>query len=258
MEIQFITTLQLVTFTFVSMKLHSVILALIISTSSLTVKAQNDSTKKDFVGQKWYKSTVFKTVVAPVVLIGYGVSITGVNGFPYSSRQVQAYTTKVFPGFHTSIDDFLAFSPPALALGLKTAGVKTEHNILDGFLLYAFSFGLSEGLVEGLKYTVHEKRPDGSDNLSFPSAHTSAAFAGAEFLHQEYINQSGWYSAAGYSLGAATGVLRLLNDKHWLSDVLVGAGIGILSTKVVYLVYPIIKKKLARHKGQSGYYGLKY
>jgi len=195
----------------------------------------------------WYKSTVFKTIAAPVLLTGYGLSVSGSHGIP-SSDQVRDAALKTFPGFHTSVDDYMAFSPAALALGLKLGGVKTEHNLVDGFFLYAFSFGLSEGIVEGLKFAVHEKRPDGSDYLSFPSAHTSAAFAGAEFLHQEYINQSGWYSAAGYSLGSATGVLRILNDKHWFSDVLVGAGIGILSTKVVYLVYPVIKKKLSKHK----------
>jgi len=235
------------------MKLLSLLTILFQITFGFSANGQGDSTHQNIIKQKWYKSTTFKTVAAPVLLIGYGISVTGPNGFPFSSRQVQAEAVKTFPGFRTSIDDYLAFSPGALALGLKLSGIKTEHTLLDGFLLYAFSFGLSEGIVEGLKYTVHEMRPDGSDNLSFPSAHSSAAFSGAEFLHQEYINQSGWYSAAGYSLGAATGILRIINDKHWFSDVLVGAGIGILSTKVVYLVYPIIKKKLTKHKRQVGF-----
>ena len=55
-----------------------------------------------------------------------------------------------------------------------------------------------------------------------------------------------WYSIAGYSFATATGALRILNDKHWLSDVLAGAGIGILSTEVVYMVYPFIQKKIAQ------------
>jgi len=231
------------------MKRVSILFLLLLVFAWYSGYAQVDSVKNDNINsQKWYKSTVFKTITAPALLMGYGISVSGENGFPYSSKQVQVATAKTFPRFKTGIDDYLAFSTPALALGLKLSGVKTEHNLLDGFLLYAFSFGLSEGIVEGLKYTVHEIRPDHSDNLSFPSAHTSAAFAGAEFLHQEYINQSGWYSAAGYTLGAATGTLRILNDKHWLSDVLVGAGIGILSTKIVYLAYPAIKKKLKRHR----------
>jgi membrane-associated phospholipid phosphatase len=207
---------------------------------------QADSISGQATVTKWYKTTAFKTVAAPVVLIGYGLSSIDNHGL-YSSWHAQRDITAAFPGFHSHVDDYLAFSPAALAVGLKLGGIQTQHTWVDGFILYALSFALSEGLTEGLKYTVQKQRPDNSDFLSFPSGHTSFAFQGAEFLHQEYIDQSGWYSAAGYSLAAATGAMRMLNNKHWLSDVCVGAGIGILSTKLIYLVYPEIRKKILKN-----------
>lgn len=75
-------------------------------------------------------------------------------------------------------------------------------------------------------------RPDGSNNKSFPSGHTATAFMAATMLHKEYGGRSPWYSIAGYSMATVTGVSRMLNNKHWLSDVLVGAGIGILGVSV--------------------------
>jgi membrane-associated phospholipid phosphatase len=54
----------------------------------------------------------------------------------------------------------------------------------------------------------------------------------AEFMHQEYKDQSVWYSIAGYTAATATGVLRMYNVRHWFSDVVAGAGIGILGTKL--------------------------
>lgn len=75
----------------------------------------------------------------------------------------------------------------------------------------------------GLKYLVKKKRPDGSDNHSFPSGHSALAFADASFVMRRY----GWkfgvpmYAVAGY---VAWG--RTYAKKHDFWDVLTGAGIG--------------------------------
>ena len=77
----------------------------------------------------------------------------------------------------------------------------------------------------------------------FPSGHTTEAFAYAEFIQQEYKDVSPWYGAVGYAAATATGLLRIYNNKHWLSDVVAGAGIGMASTKLAYLLYRAIKRK---------------
>jgi len=196
----------------------------------------------------WYRTPTFKTVALPALFIGYGLSVTGNHGLFISSQSVQSFIVKTYPGFNSQLDNYLQFSPAVLALGLKASGVKTEHTWVEGLILYAASAAITEGVTEGLKYTVHEMRPNSSDYFSFPSGHTSIAFQGAEFLHQEYINQSCWYSVAGYGLATSTAALRMLNNEHWFSDVLVGAGIGILSTRLAYLVYPALKKKFIKGK----------
>jgi hypothetical protein len=71
---------------------------------------------------------------------------------------------------------------------------------------------------------------------------------GAEFLYQEYKDISPWYGIAGFGVAAGTGFFRMYNNKHWLTDVAAGAGIGILSTKLAYLIYPYLKKKFFNNR----------
>lgn len=54
--------------------------------------------------------------------------------------------------------------------------------------------------------------------------------------------RSPWYSVAGYTIATATAYSRLLNNRHWISDVLAGAGIGILSTELGYWITGLIFK----------------
>lgn len=127
-------------------------------------------------------------------------------------------------------------------LGLKIGGVRGRSSWGRMLVSDAFSVALMAGAVNSLKYTCRMPRPDGSNNKSFPSGHTATAFMAATMLHKEYGGRSPWYSIAGYSMATVTGVSRMLNNKHWLSDVLVGAGIGILSVELGYLFADLIFK----------------
>jgi len=80
-------------------------------------------------------------------------------------------------------------------------------------------------------------RPDTGAPDSFPSGHTAQAFAAATFMHKEYGKQNIWYSIGAYSLATGIGAFRIMNNRHWVSDVLVGAGIGIFSTNMAYLTH---------------------
>ena len=148
--------------------------------------------------------------------------------------------------FKTGIDDYTQFFGPAMTVGLKLAGVEGRSDWGRFLASTAMSYGLMAGFVNSIKYTAKEMRPDGSTANSWPSAHTATAFVGATILHKEYgLTRSPWYSVAGYGVATATGVMRVLNNRHWVSDVLSGAGIGIMSGELAYAFSDLIFK----HRG---------
>lgn len=149
---------------------------------------------------------------------------------------------------NTFIDNILPFVAPASVYVLNWSGVRGKHNFIDRTVLLGISAIFTGVLVYSCKLSINRVRPDGDGSNSFPSMHTAVAFMGAEFLRQEFGDQSVWYGIAGYTLAAGTGFLRMYNNRHWFSDVLAGAGIGILSAKMAYWIYPEIRKWYAGSK----------
>ena len=145
--------------------------------------------------------------------------------------------------FKTHIDDYSQFFGPVVTTGLKIAGVEGRSDWGRYLASTAMSYGIMAAFVNGIKYTAKEMRPDGSTANSWPSGHTATAFVGATLLHKEYgLTRSPWYSVAGYTVATATGVMRVLNNRHWVSDVLSGAGIGIMSTELAYAFSDLLFK----------------
>lgn len=156
--------------------------------------------------------------------------------------------------FKTRIDDYSQFFGPAMATGLKVAGVEGRSNWPRYLASAAMSYAIMGGLVNSIKYTAKEMRPDGSTANSWPSGHTATAFVGATILHKEYGERSPWFSVAGYGVATATGVMRVLNNRHWVSDVLSGAGIGITSGELAYALSDLIFKDYGLVRGKPADY----
>ena len=143
--------------------------------------------------------------------------------------------TQLLTDFKTGIDDYTQFFGPAMVVGLKLGGYEGRSDWPRLLASAGMSYLIMAGLVNGIKYTAKEMRPDGSTANSWPSGHTATAFVGASLLHKEYgLTRSPWWSVAGYGVATATGVMRVLNNRHWISDVMSGAGIGIMSTELGY------------------------
>lgn len=145
--------------------------------------------------------------------------------------------------FHQTYDDYLQYAPAGLMLGLKACGVESRSSWGRMLTSDAFSAALMAIAVNSLKYSCNVMRPDGSTRNSFPSGHTATAFMTATMLHKEYGHRSPWYSIAGYTAATVTGVTRQLNNRHWISDVMVGAGIGILAAEFGYFLADLIFKE---------------
>ena len=91
-------------------------------------------------------------------------------------------------------------------------------------------FLVTAAWTTAIKYPTHRRRPNGANYLSFPSGHTSNAFAWATVAAHHY----GWkLGLPSYLLAGAIGVGRMEKNAHWLSDVLAGATLGILVGRTV-------------------------
>ena len=151
--------------------------------------------------------------------------------------------TQLLTDFKTGIDDYTQFFGPAMVVGLKVGGYEGRSDWGRLLASAGMSYAIMAGFVNGIKYTAKEMRPDGSTRNSWPSGHTATSFVGATLLHKEYgLTRSPWFSVAGYGVATATGVMRVLNNRHWVSDVMSGAGIGILSTELGYALGDVLFK----------------
>ena len=217
------------------------ILAIVISFNFLLpVFGQNHDHDSTF-----QKSSI-KHYIIPTILIGGGIAI---NNQDFKSKQ-STWHTDNYKDFKTKADDFLQLAPHAAVFGLDWIGVKSKHGFKDKVGLMFTGGIIMLGTVQVLKSTTNEVRPDGSAANSFPSGHTANAFFGATILAKEYSDKSILIPIGGYAVATLTGALRMANDRHWASDVLAGAGLGIISGEVAYIVYPWLKEKLGR-KGRN-------
>ncbi|WP_082037006.1 phosphatase PAP2 family protein [Flavobacterium sp. MEB061] len=192
----------------------------------------------------------YKQLIIPGVLLGYGF-------IGLESDQLKSYNSEIKEEVNedidhkVSIDDFSQWAPAASVYALNAFGVKGKNNLKDRSIILASSYLMMSASVFALKNITKVERPDGSSNNSFPSGHTATAFAGAEFMYQEYKDQSIWYGIAGYAVATGTGLFRMYNDRHWLTDVVAGAGIGILSTKAAYWIYPYLQNKVFKSSKEN-------
>ncbi|HTE24736.1 phosphatase PAP2 family protein [Flavitalea sp.] len=183
-----------------------------------------------------------KSFYVPAGLITYGIVSLESHNLRQLNHKVREEIYLENPHKKLGVDDYLQYAPAVAVYGLNFAGVKGLNNFRDRTLIYLMSDIILNAAVSGGKKVTRELRPDESNYLSFPSGHTAHAFASAEFLRQEYKHVSPWYGYAGYAVAVTTGYLRMYNNRHWLSDVAAGAGVGIASTKIAYWLYPKVKK----------------
>ena len=197
-------------------------------------------------GVKPYKFMDDMTFVGiPLFVAGWALK-SDKNMFRVNAKADQGgkKNTQLLTDFKTGIDDYTQFFGPVMTVGLKLAGYEGRSDWPRLLASAGMSYLIMAGLVNGIKYTAKEMRPDGSTANSWPSGHTATAFVGATLLHKEYgLTRSPWWSVAGYGVATATGVMRVLNNRHWISDVMSGAGIGILSGELGYALCDLMFKQ---------------
>lgn len=207
----------------------------------------DDAVAVEFVDE----STRFnaKQLILPGALIAVG-SLGLVPAVKEINRDIRDEVADMRDGHYFRADDYLQYLPVVSTYGLSLLGAKARHSYLDRTFLIATSYLTMGILVNGLKYTVREPRPTGARN-SFPSGHTATAFMGAELVRMEYKDASVWYGVGAYVVATGVGVLRVWNERHWATDVLAGAGIGILSARVAYWLLPFERRLFGLDKKKN-------
>ena len=215
------------------------ILSSFFSYAQLNIK--NDSIKK-----KQSQNLKFNTkqLIIPSVLFTYGLISIESDYLKLVNTQLREEVQESIDEKIT-IDDFTQYAPGISVYAINNLGIKGKNNLRDRSIILGTSYLLMGTTVYALKNITKIERPDGSSFNSFPSGHTATAFAGAEFLWQEYKDVNIWYGISGYIVATGTGFFRIYNGRHWLSDVVMGAGIGILTTKIAYWIFPYIDKHIS-------------
>ncbi|SHE46530.1 PAP2 superfamily protein [Mariniphaga anaerophila] len=178
------------------------------------------------------KKRGLKPWIAPAVLISGGTALHFATEAKTNVRDFMQENLE----YHGTVDDYLQYAPGVAVYVFNALGIKGKNNFGNSTALLIKSFLLNGLITDQLKYRVNEPRPNGGVR-SFPSGHTSKAFMFAHFMHKEFGELSPWYSVAAYSSAATVAYMRVAKSAHWVSDVIAGAGIGILSTELVYLTH---------------------
>ncbi len=182
-----------------------------------------------------------KKIIPYIILLLLATSVHAQqNNF---DSDIYAIRNNDFPAFKYSYDDYLQYAPAGAMVLMKACGYESRSSWGRMLTSDAFSVALMAAAVNGIKYTVARPRPDGSRNNSFPSGHTATAFMSATLLHKEYGWRSPWISIGGYTVAAVTGVSRIMNNRHWMTDVAAGAAIGIGAVHLGYYLTDLIFKK---------------
>lgn len=179
----------------------------------------NDTLKKDVAAWKQY--------VVPVSLVGGALLLN-------NSRFEKDLQLRLNSNANTSIDDYTRFAPVAQMYIADIAGVESRSHWFDQTKNLGISLLLTDLVTTKLKRSIDKERPSGDNNNAFPSAHSAYAFTTATVLYEEFKDTSPILAYSGYGFAIATASLRVAKNAHFVSDVLLGAGIGIGIVKLVY------------------------
>lgn len=218
---------------------------IIITTISRGIASGNTKVISDTVHLE--KKSIFNTtsiIAGGVIGLGLALEFSNDRDHWWSSKYAfQNSTYKEIHDYTTVLDDYTQFAPLGIAVGMIALNKEGKNKRGDQIALLISSEIVGLGAMGILKNNAKRRRPDGSKVNSFPSGHTTQAFIAARYLDKEFGESYPWVKYTSYALASFTGVSRVLNNRHWISDVLVGAGLGILSVDLTYWAFKQLKKK---------------
>jgi membrane-associated phospholipid phosphatase len=152
---------------------------------------------------------------------------------------------------------------PWLIGGLYVTSLITHNRELEhGSLMTAKSLIISTIIYSAIKSTIRRERPSYTEHpfnidppfsgnkkyTSFPSGHTLTVTTVATALSELYGQRYPWVPWVAYGVAGLTGISRLYDDRHWSSDVWIGASLGFFVTKSVFRHHREQEQKLKRRQ----------
>ena len=189
------------------------------------------------------KERYFKpaAIIVPTTFLVYGCLKPVIPGIENLDTRIWENVNNNHPDFYTRTDDYLQWVPSASIYLMDAFKVKTKHSFKEHLLIEAGSIIITGGAGFVMRKISGNIEVYNTHGTWFPSGHTANAFRGAEIVFQELKDSHRVLSYSGYLVASAVGVLRIYNKQHLLTEVLAGAGLGMLSTKLTYLVFDKVK-----------------
>jgi hypothetical protein len=203
---------------------------------------------KDTVASLNFKQNEFpafhlRSTYLPVALIALGAYANKEEDI-INNIAIKNERNEILPHFRTHIDDYMQYAPIIAGYAYATAAYPNK------LWTYTKEVLINEAVISISVTAVKHwsKVPsivNGSYN-AFPSGHTTQAFSAATLFNDNFAKGNVWLQTASYASASTVGVLRVLNERHWTSDVIAGAGFGILSAKLSEIITKGISSKKTR------------
>jgi membrane-associated phospholipid phosphatase len=217
---------------------------------TLLIFLGNAQTKDSIATIKNTNKISYKQFIAPAALVTTGALLLNTA----LTTDLQNNANRFFgKDFHTSADNYIQFAPVAQIYLGKTFGFQSKNDCKHQTINIVIANAIIATVVFSTKSITQQKRPDHSNNLSFPSGHTATAFTNGALLYYEYKDSNVWYASSGFLFATATGVLRIANNRHYTSDVLAGAGIGLASGLIVSYWNPFKSMSFGKKKKTTAF-----
>lgn len=182
-----------------------------------------------------------------VAIIGGSSGVLMVTTDKVAREMILRNQNETFKSFSKVMYPFGNRLPPVLLAGLYATSLVTKNRRLEHATLSATkSLAISTILYTSSKALIRRQRPTRTDDplnfvapftkkgfTSFPSGHANTAFSVATAFALQYKDVK-WVPWVAYSLASLTALSRLYDDRHWVSDVVIGASVGHFITKGIY------------------------
>ncbi len=186
-------------------------------------------------------------LILPGSLLLYGVLKPIIGGIEKVDNNLWRQVNTSYPHFYTPADNYLMWVPASSVYLLDAFTIKTKHSLKEHLIIDAGSVIVAGGIGYVMRKISGNIEVYKINGTKFPSGHTVNVFRGAEILHQELKETHKILSYSGYLVAVTVGTLRIFNKAHYLTEVIAGAGLGILSTKLTYWAFDKVKYRKNKH-----------